>query len=141
MYNYDDLLKELALHRESLDAAKKQKADILEAVKSQPHYLAADAIALAANAAIEELEKTIRDAALYDYAATGNKTVHDKVKIKVFQKLQIVDPVRVLTWVKTNLADALIFDEKKVKSYATKIGNVDGIEITEEPQAQIASEL
>jgi hypothetical protein len=53
----------------------------------------------------------------------------------------VTDAAKVLAWVKTNLADALTYDPKKVKDYATKIGPVEGTEIVEQPRAQIASDL
>ena len=90
---------------------------------------------------ISELEASIRGMALDVYEATANKKPHEKVAIKIFETFKVVDPARVLAWVKTNLADALIYDDKKVKNYAMKIGPVDGTELGTEARAQIASEL
>lgn len=93
------------------------------------------------SASVSELEEEIRKQAVTFYAENQNKHPHPKVEIKLFKVFKIVDPSKVLAWVKTNLADALLYDAKKVETYVKNIGPVDGCSLAEEPRAQIAKEL
>ena len=123
-------------------AESKLAADaILLTVKASPEYVKALDELQTASANVATLEENIRAEAIREFKATENKHPHPKVEIKMYSTFSITDPKMVLAWVKTNLADALVVDEKKVKAYATKIGPVDGTALTEEPKALIASEL
>ena len=135
------LIENLKSCRADAEFYKAEKAKILDAVKSSENYILAETKQSENETYAAGIESEIKKIALEDYAETKNKHPHDKVDIAMRKKFSITDAGRVLAWVKTNLADALIFDEKKVKNYATKIGAVDGTELTEEPNAQIASSL
>lgn len=140
--NMDEKLNKLRMARENYNEHKSIASKALDEFKSSDDvYTWNTEKAKEASAEVEALEAEIRAEAIALYKADGNKKPHDKVNIKIMTVFKIVEPARVLAWVKTNLADALIYDEKKIKNYATKIGAVDGTELIEEPQAQIASEL
>lgn len=138
----DELIQKLKQQREILNAAKYTASNALETIKSSdPTYVENTEIANEAMQQITELESAIRAAALAEYAANGNKKPHNNVQVKIYKVFSVNDSARVLSWVKTNLADALIYDEKKVKNYAEKIGPVDGTSINEEPKVQIDTKL
>ena len=138
---YDNLLEELKFMRNRREELKAETKAMLDAVRSTPNYTAAESELKSVSEAVETLEEQIRNTAVSEFKATGTKKVHQKVEVKLFSKFVIVSPSAVLAWVKQNLADALVFDEKKVKAYATKVGPVEGTELVEEPRAQIATEL
>jgi hypothetical protein len=137
----DTLLSNLKSFRADAEFYKAEKAKILGAVKSSDNYVLAETKQSESETYATGVESEIKRIALEDYAENKNKHPHDKVDIAIRKKFSIIDSARVLAWVKTNLAAALIFDEKKVKDYVTKIGAVDGTELTEEPNAQIAANL
>lgn len=141
MSKYAPTLAKLAIAREELKRCKDEMTAMLKSVTDSPNYAAARQSADELQATIETIENVIRNAALDDYTQTGEKNPDPKVTVKIFKVFSVTDPARVLAWVKQNLADALIVDEKKVKNYATKIGAVDGTTITDEARAQIATEL
>lgn len=138
---YDEMLATLKNLRQREGELREEKKAMIEAVTSTQSYKSAELELTSVSAAIVEFEKQIKDMAVADYTSNGIKQPHPKVQVKLFQKFTVLDPARVLTWVKTSLADALVYDEKKVKDYATKIGPVDGTEIVEEVRALIAKEL
>jgi len=133
-----ELAKARKYHAEQKETANKAIDDFK---RTDPAYNTASQNAQNAAETIAELEKAIKEYALEQYKLNGAKSIHDKVNVRIFKVFNLTNPQRVLSWVKNNLVDALIFDEKKVKNYAMKIGAIDGIEITEEPKAQIASDL
>lgn len=137
----DEMLAQLKDTREKAAFYRAEANAILNNAKNSPNFELADQAAKEAQENIEALEVKIKANALLDYRINQNKHPHPKVDIAMRKKFNITDPIKVLLWVKNNLADALIYDEKKIKNYATKIGPIDGTELTEEPNAQIASEL
>jgi len=137
----DDQLNQLKVAREAAENYRATMREIMDAVKRSGEYMTAADRAEKANIAIAETEERIKTMALREYETSQNKHPHEKVEIKTFKTFKITDAARVLSWVKTNLADALIYDESKVKQYATKIGAVEGTETGEEQRVQIASKL
>ena len=137
----NELLAILAHNRGILENQKSTRTAILEKAQKDPAYVEAGLELTAANEVISETEQKIRELALTHWINTQEKDVHPSVKVKVFKKFEIVDPAAMRAWVDTNLRDALMVDEKKVKDYATKIGPVEGTEVGEEARAEIASKL
>lgn len=135
------LLADLKIAREKAAFYRDETKAIIENAKQSPNYQLADQSAREAADLVANLEAKIKESALADFKVDGNKHPFPKIEIKMRKVFKVVDPARVLAWVKTSLADALVYDEKKVKDYATKIGPVEGTELTEEAQVQIASEL
>lgn len=135
-------LKQARIDEANFKTVSKNMLDAaMETLKADPNYAEAVQLHDEAKQRVANLEEEIRKQAIIQYAESQNKHPHEKVEIKISKSFKFVDPRKVLAWVKTNLADALTYDEKKVKSYATKIGTVDGTEIVEEPKAYIASQL
>lgn len=137
----EELLQQLKEAREKAAFYKAETNSLLEHTRQSPNYQLADQSAKEAADEIVRLEFLIKSDQLEEFKITGNKHPFPKIEIKMKKIFKVVDPAKVLAWVKSSLADALIYDEKKVKDYATKIGPVEGTELTEEPQVQIASEL
>jgi hypothetical protein len=142
MKHIEQLLQDLALARQ-LHATAKEAARVRmeEFIASDDVYSFQKAASDNTAVAIAELEEKIRNIVLAEYQTSGSKSPHPKVAVKIFKSFNVTDAAKVLAWVKTNLADALTYDPKKVKDYATKIGPVEGTEIVEQPRAQIASDL
>lgn len=141
MDKLDELLSRLKTERVLVDQTKDDLNTMIAVVKNLDEYKNVSELKTKAEERLDSLEKEIKAFALASFAETGNKKPHEKLSVKIYRKFKVVDPNKMLAWVKTNLADALIVDSGKVKDYATKIGAVDGTEIVEEAQAQIASEL
>jgi len=141
MQNYDTALTDLAKARACIEQFKAEMNAMVKVVSDSPNYIEAQRAYEESKAVAAQIEEEIRKSALEGYTATGEKNPHEKVTVKVFKVFSVIDPARVLAWVKNNLADALVVDGKKVESYATKIGPVDGTALTEEPRAQIATKL
>ena len=138
---YEFAISELSKARANSKHLKDEMTAMLKAVVESPNYLNAKQEADAAAEYMEQLETQIRSQAVQDYNASGNKTPHPKVTVKIFKNFAVTDPARVLAWVKQNLVDALVVDEKKVKAYATKVGPIEGTALIDEARAQIATEL
>jgi len=136
-----ELIDQLKVARQTAQAAQNAKSELQGAFQKSDEYIRLGSAVKDADEVVSRLEAAIRAAAVNEYQTTGNKKPHGKVEIKLSKVFSIIDPARVLAWVKQNLADALIVDEKKVKAYVTKIGAVDGTQITEELKAFIATEL
>lgn len=142
MSKMDELLQNLRQWRREENIAAQNMSHALEQFKaSDGVYTNQKSNLETAKSMVDNLESQIKEMAIRDYEVTQNKKPHDKVAIKIFKTFKIVDSNRVLAWVKTNLADALIYDERKIKDYATKIGAVEGTLLADEPRVQIASEL
>jgi len=141
MTDYDEALSKLAEARATVRQCKDEMNAMLKHVTESPNYLAARESAVAAEIIAAQIEEAIRAAAVQNYTLTGEKNPHPKVTVKIWKTFTVTDPARVLAWVKANLADALIVDDKKVKAYATKVGAVDGTELMDEIRASIATEL
>lgn len=141
----EQMLSELKSAREDREnfgtIAKNIIKNATDEAMTTSEWVEADANFNEATQKIINLQEMIHAEGLRLYEETGEKNIHEKVKAKIFKTLTVADPARVLSWVKTNLADALTFDKKKVENYASKIGPVDGIETGEEVRIQIASEL
>jgi hypothetical protein len=139
--DYDINLEVLKTAREEVQRYKDEMTAMLKSVTESPNYAATRQAADEATDRASQIEEAIRATAVEHYTQTGDKNPHPKVTVKIFKVFSVTDPARVLAWVKQNLADALVVDEKKVKSYATKIGAVEGTTLTDEARAQIATEL
>lgn len=89
-----------------------------------------------ANVAIEE--DKLRELTLQIYEQTGNKAPAEGVSVKIFQTLDY-DPKRALKWALSHQI-ALNLDKKTFETFA-KITPLEFVLITEEPRAQIATNL
>lgn len=135
-------LKQARIDEAKTKATSKSMMDeAMAKLSAEPLFVEIVRFHAEASQRVASLEEEIRKQAIEKYAENHNKHPHPKIDIKVMKAFRIADPRKVLAWVKTNLADALTYDEKKVKDYATKIGPVDGTDIVEQPKAYIASDL
>lgn len=141
MNNFDLFIQSLQEAREEARLAREAANAMIVAVKESPAYQEALQKAEEATKTADHIETDLRDMALDAYAENGNKKPHEKVQVKIFREFSVTDPHAMRTWVDSNLRDALIVDEKKVKEYALKIGAVDGTQVIETAKAQIASDL
>ena len=141
MNEYEELLTRLVGARQVADTEKQHMSAITAAAHAAEDYMLAKEIYDDAQVRIEDIELEIKEIALEEYKTTKNKSVHPSITVKIFKTFKVINPAQVLLWVKSNLADALVPDMKKVENYATKIGAVAGTEIGEEARAQIASKL
>lgn len=90
---------------------------------------------------VTEIELKIKDIGAAEFAAHGNKTIHEKVKVKMMKVFKVIDPAKVHKWVWDNFTLALKPDMKMVEDYVKNNAAFDGVELTEVPQVQIAKEL
>lgn len=141
MNQIDALLWQLNEARKREQIGRDAKNVMIETLQKSPDYLSAKQEQEEAATVVENLETEIKKIINEDFSVTGNKHPHAKIEVKSFKTFKIEDAEKVLAWVKTNLADALVYDAAKVKNYAMKIGKVDGAEVGEEVRVQIASNL
>lgn len=134
-------LQELKEAREQGANAKAQMDEMTKAVTTSKEYLALQQYRTAADLLIESLTKAITDEADKFYKSTAEKKFHDKVQVKIFAVAKILDANKVREWCFKNLPAALHPDLKTVEKYAKDFGNVDGVEVVEEPRVQIATKL
>ncbi len=137
----DELLWLLSEARKRKQEARNAKQTLLDNLMNSPDFQIAKAALEQAENDVGCYEAEIKRISKDAFAQDGNKHPHPKIEIKNFKVFKIIDDLKVLSWVKTNLADALIYDTAKVKNYALKIGAVDGAEVSEEISVQIASQL
>lgn len=141
MFDFQKKLDELKDLRKAESFNKDEIDSLLEAVKQSPDYLRAQEILTNTKQAIAALEAEIKSAGVQAYTETGEKKVFPGVNVKVFKAVKIIDEKAMREWTVKNLPDALVPDTEKLKKYAKEIAPVDGIQITEEPRAEIASKL
>lgn len=141
MSQLEQILSDLKQARADAEFYAAEKNAILEAAKATSNYQLADEAHTKAKAQIENLETMIRKAALEEFKANGNKSLHPSVTVKIFKVFNVVDKDRLREWCVQNLPVVLQPDLKKVEAYAKDVGSVDGAELIEEPRAQIATKL
>lgn len=86
-------------------------------------------------------ETALREAALQEYSATGNKVPAPGVSIKLFTKLDYIQSAA-LAWCKVN-ASALVKEVLDTKSFEKIAASLPGapVEVNEEPRVYIAHDL
>lgn len=136
-----DLLTTLNVDRKDLLETSNKRKAMLQAVTESKEYIELQEKEKRIEEYISNTEARIKEAALVHYALTDEKKVHPFVTVKVFKEFRVLDESVLREWVRTNLADALVVDQAKVKQYAKSIGPVDGTVVVDVPKAQIASVL
>ena len=86
----------------------------------------------------QEAETKLRELTLEAYSQTGNKAPVPGVTVKIFQTLDY-DPKEALKWA-LHHEIALSLDKKSFETFA-KATPLEFVSITEEPRAQIATQL
>jgi len=90
---------------------------------------------------VVDLEDAVRKAALEEYAKSGNKRPHPAVAMRINKRLRY-DADAALEYCRKNFNAAVktVLDAKVFEKVAPNLG-LDFVQITEEPQATIASDL
>lgn len=142
MSQLEQILADLKQARIDAEFYSAEKNAIIDAAKATSNYQIADEAHGKAKAQIENLETVIRKAALEEFKANGNKSLHPSVTVKIFKVFNVLDKDRLREWCVKNLPVVLQPDVKKVEAYVKDLGgSVDGAELIEEPRAQIATKL
>ena len=92
-----------------------------------------------ARADVEDWENRVRLMALADYAATGNKSPHPAIVIKMYAVLYYAS-LDAHAYACQHLPKALRLDVKAFEKVA-KVASLDFVTISEEPRATIARDL
>lgn len=133
-------LNELAKARETAEAVKLAKREMIENVQKSDDFMNLDTLDREGSALIAELESSIRAAAL---ALHGNSCeLPARVTVKNFTVVTITDEGKAREWCLTNFRPALKLDTKTFEK-AAKDGTVpaDLATVTKEARAQIATKL
>ena len=90
---------------------------------------------------VADLEDAVRKAALEEYARSGNKRPHPAVSMRINKRLRY-DVGAALEYCRQNFNAAVktVLDTKVFEKVAPNLG-LDFVEVAEEPQATIASDL
>lgn len=132
----DRLAEERAINATLRDAKRK----MIDAVQQSEDYKMADAATAASDEIMTQLEEQIRTMTLGLW--TEQKELPDRVTVKKFQTVKIIDEGEALQWSIRNFTPALQLN-KKVFETAAKAGSLPNhIAVVEvEPRAQIATKL
>jgi hypothetical protein len=130
----------LAKARESAEALKLAKREMIENVQQSDDFMKLDILSREGDALITELESSIRAAALALHAEFCE--LPSRVTVKNFTVVTISDEAKAREWCLTNFRPALKLDAKTFEK-AAKDGTVpaDLATITKEARAQIATKL
>lgn len=139
MNELDQMLDELKALRETAAQAQEAKNKIIEQVKAQDEYKAADELKAQTDEQIVQLEAQIRSTALelYDCAAE----LPSRVTVKWFKTVKYNANVA-REWCMKNFTPALTLDTKTFEK-AAKDGTIpaDIASVSKEARAQIATKL
>lgn len=133
-------LNELAKARESAEAVKLAKREMIENVQQSDDFMKLDTLDREGSALIAELESSIRAAALALHE--NSCELPARVTVKNFTVVTITDEAAAREWCMTNFRPALKLDTKTFEK-AAKDGTVpaDLATVTKEARAQIATKL
>ena len=138
----EELLQMLALARSNEANFKQVMQNIITEAKETAEYQRADSLAKAEAKLIENLTADIKDRAVAEFTASGNKKPFAGVNIKVFKTFVVESQETMEKWVEVNLAAAVkrVFDMDTIKAFA-KTTPIPGTDTIEEVRAEIASKL
>lgn len=133
-------LNELAKARETAEALKLAKREMIENVQQSDDFMKLDNLSREGDALITELEASIRAAALALHE--NSCELPARVTVKQFTVVTISDEAKAREWCMTNFRPALKLDAKTFEK-AAKDGTVpaDLATVTKEARAQIATKL
>ncbi len=141
MSKYDELLDQLKDVRERQSTTKGLMNKMIDSVRESEEYKSFQTMNETENELIENIEKELRDLALSEFQASGNKKPHEKVSIKIFKVFKVIDAEKVADWCRRFYVGALKPDMKMVEGYVKDNSAFDGVELTEEARAQIATKI
>lgn len=136
-------LAQLARLRSAEQAARLEMTRLREQVEESAPYRDASKRQLEARESIAVIETNLRALALVHFEKTGEKRVHDAVKVRVVERL-VYNPAEATQWARENLEEALTLDARKFEQYAKgvmAVRPVPGVTVVREPQPTIASDL
>lgn len=140
MADLNDLVSELARARVELAGVRAQ----LEALMANDAIVEAQAYERSTKMRIAELENAIREAALKEYAENGNKRPHSAIAVRINKRLRY-DVNAALEYCRKHFDAAVeVVLNTKVFEKAAKAApnlDLDFVQVVEEPQATIASDL
>lgn len=133
----DDLMLELAQARAEAAEAHAR----LVALMASAAIIEAQADEHFAKERVADLEDAVRQAALEEYTRSGNKHPHPAIVVRVNKRLHY-DVGAALKYCREHFDAAVkvVLDTKVFEKAAQSLG-LDFVQITEEPQATIASDL
>lgn len=137
MADLNDLVSELARARVELAGVRAQ----LEALMANDAIVEAQAYERSTKMRIAELENAIRKAALKEYAENGNKRPHSAIAVRINKRLRY-DVNAALEYCRKHFDAAVeVVLNTKVFEKAAPNLDLDFVQVVEEPQATIASDL
>lgn len=137
MADLNDLVSELARARAELAGVRAQ----LEALMANDAIVEAQAYERSTKMRIAELENAIREAALKEYAENGNKRPHSAIAVRINKRLRY-DVNAALEYCRKHFDAAVeVVLNTKVFEKAAPNLDLDFVQVVEEPQATIASDL
>lgn len=137
MADLNDLVSELARARVELAGVRAQ----LEALMANDAIVEAQAYERSTKMRIAELENAIRGAALKEYAENGNKRPHSAIAVRINKRLRY-DVNAALEYCRKHFDAAVeVVLNTKVFEKAAPNLDLDFVQVVEEPQATIASDL
>jgi len=137
MADLNDLVSELARARVELAGVRAQ----LEALMANDAIVEAQAYERSTKMRIAELENAIREAALKEYAENGNKRPHSAIAVRINKRLRY-DINAALEYCRKHFDAAVeVVLNTKVFEKAAPNLDLDFVQVVEEPQATIASDL
>lgn len=137
MADLNDLVSELARARVELAGVRAQ----LEALMANDAIVEAQAYERSTKMRIAELENAIREAALKEYAENGNKRPHSAIAVRINRRLRY-DVNAALEYCRKHFDAAVeVVLNTKVFEKAAPNLDLDFVQVVEEPQATIASDL
>lgn len=137
MADLNDLVSELARARVELAGVRAQ----LEALMANDAIVEAQAYERSTKMRIAELENAIREAALKEYTENGNKRPHSAIAVRINKRLRY-DVNAALEYCRKHFDAAVeVVLNTKVFEKAAPNLDLDFVQVVEEPQATIASDL
>jgi hypothetical protein len=138
----NDLITKLKNARSELERVKEEQKAALGAFQQTAEWQDKQLERLSHSGDVDGLEAAIRDLAISEYQASGNKKPHELVQIKIFRIVDILNRAAAREWCFLNFRPALSLDDKKFEQ-AAKDGSVPAelATVAEEPRAQIAKDL
>lgn len=138
----NDKIKQLAERRQALALTQRTEAEAraqLEAIPEYREIVALSETCDAIRAEVAALEAEIREAAVAEFAASGNKKPWPGVGIREVTRLSY-DPAVAREWCLTQAPALLMIDKRQFEKVAPSLPGAP-VEVTKEAQATIATDL
>ncbi len=143
-------LIELKKARDKYEAERKTRQELIELFDERLHantdYIRSTQEMELAKAIVDQIESEVKSQSLEIFAAdnTNKKLAGGNVTIKEFTKTSITDREAAREWATREAPQFIVLDDKGIEKHAKAVADtvpLPFVEITKEPQAQIASKL